>query len=68
MYFLFCWAHSGSLLSSALLGEISLIWIGHISLDRMLGYGLNLNSFRFTHIQSAAKPVIVPDSSHAQEA
>jgi Domain of unknown function (DUF4260) len=40
---------------SALLGEVSLIWIGHISLDRVLGYGLKYpTSFQFTHIQSAA--------------
>jgi hypothetical protein len=46
---------------SALLGEVSLIWIGHISLDRVLGYGLKYpTSFQFTHIQSAANPVIVP--------
>jgi hypothetical protein len=47
--------------TSALLGEMSLIWIGHISLDRVLGYGLKYpTSFQFTHIQSAANPVIVP--------
>jgi hypothetical protein len=56
------------LLTSALLGEMSLIWIGHISLDRVLGYGLKYpDSFRFTHIQSAANPVIVPDYPGAQE-
>lgn len=54
------------LLSSALLGEMSLIWISHISLDRVLGYGLKYpDSFRFTHIQSAANPVIVPDGLRA---
>ncbi len=48
------------LFSSALLGEMSLIWIGHIGLDRVLGYGLKYPpSFQFTHIQSAANPVIV---------
>lgn len=46
--------------TSALLGEMSLIWIGHIGLDRMLGYGLKYpTSFQFTHIQSAANPVSV---------
>ena len=46
---------------SALLGEVSLIWIGHISLDRVLGYGLKYpTSFEFTHLQSAANPAIVP--------
>jgi len=49
------------LFTSALLGEMSLIWIGHISLDRVLGYGLKYpTSFQFTHMQSAANPVIVP--------
>ena len=44
-------------LHSALLGELSLIWVAHISLDRMLGYGLKYPaSFRFTHIQSADQP------------
>ena len=53
---------------SALLGELSLIWIAHISLDRMLGYGLKYpTSFRFTHIQSTANPVIVPAGLTAQD-
>jgi hypothetical protein len=39
----------------ALLGELSLIWMGHIGMDRMLGFGLKYPaSFQFTHIQSAA--------------
>jgi hypothetical protein len=50
-----------TLLHSALLGEVSLIWIAHISMDRMLGYGLKYPaSFKFTHIQSTADPVIEP--------
>ena len=41
----------------ALFGELSLIWIGHIGMDRALGYGLKYpTSFQFTHIQSAAQP------------
>lgn len=53
---------------SALLGEMSLIWICHISLDRVLGYGLKYpTSFQFTHIQSAADPVIVPNPPRAQD-
>jgi hypothetical protein len=49
----------GVLLHGTLLGEISLIWIAHISMDRMLGYGLKYPaSFKFTHIQSTANPVI----------
>lgn len=48
-------------LHSALLGEVSLIWIAHISMDRTLGYGLKYPaSFKFTHIQSTANPVIEP--------
>ena len=36
------------------LAAISLIWIAHISFDRMLGYGLKYpHSFKFTHLQSA---------------
>jgi Domain of unknown function (DUF4260) len=50
------------LFTSTLLGEISLIWIGHIGLDRVLGYGLKYPTFgQFTHIQSAANPVTVPN-------
>ncbi len=44
----------------ALPGEVCLIWIAHIGLDRMLGYGLKYPpSFQFTHIQSAANPAAV---------
>ena len=50
------------ILKSALLGQISLVWVAHISLDRAFGYGLKYaNSFKFTHIQSAADPVLVPN-------
>ena len=39
----------------AFLEEASLAWLGHIGLDRALGYGLkHPTSFAFTHIQSAA--------------
>jgi len=48
-------------LHSALPGEVNLIWIAHISMDRMLGFGLKYpTSFKFTHIQSTANPVIEP--------
>ena len=49
---------------STLLGEASLIWIFHISLDRVLGYGLKYaNSFKFTHLQNAAHaPNLMPSS------
>ncbi len=34
-------------------GVVSLIWICHISFDRMLGYGLKYpRDFKFTHLQS----------------
>lgn len=47
---------------SALLGELSLIWIAHISVDRVFGYGLKYStSFRFTHIQSTAR---IGDRAH----
>lgn len=55
------------LFRNALLAEVSLIWISHIGLDRMLGYGLKYpTSFQFTHIQSAANPVIVSTPPRAQ--
>lgn len=42
---------------NSLLGEISLIWLSHISMDRLLGYGLKYPaSFKFTHMQSVASP------------
>lgn len=48
-------------LPNAQLGEVSLIWIAHISMDRVLGYGLKYPvSFKFTHIQSTANPAIEP--------
>jgi hypothetical protein len=53
---------------STLLGEVSLIWTAHISMDRMFGYGLKYPaSFQFTHIQSTANPMIVPTGFHAQD-
>jgi hypothetical protein len=52
---------------NVLFGELSLIWIGHIGMDRALGYGLKYPaSFRFTHIQSTANPVIEPTLPRAQ--
>ena len=45
-----------------LLGEMSVIWIGHIGMDRTLGWGLKYaSSFNFTHIQSAANPAILAE-------
>ena len=56
-------------LRNALLGELSLIWTAHIGMDRMLGFGLKYPaSFQFTHLQSAADPVIVPTGSSASAA
>ncbi len=38
----------------AMEGEVSLIWVAHIAVDRMLGFGLKYaTSFQLTHIQSA---------------
>ena len=38
---------------STLLEELSLIWISHISMDRLLGFGLKYpGSFEFTHFQA----------------
>ncbi len=43
--------HNGSVFFE----ETSLIWISHIGLDRILGYGLKYStSFAFTHLQSTA--------------
>jgi len=40
---------------TALLGQIALIWIAHIALDRLLGFGLKYpGEFKSTHIQRAA--------------
>ena len=37
------------------LGEVSLIWICHIGMDRMIGYGLKYPlSFKNTHLQRVA--------------
>jgi hypothetical protein len=38
-----------------LAGQISLIWLAHISFDRLMGYGLKYpGEFRRTHIQRSA--------------
>ena len=48
-------------------GEVSLIWICHISLDRMLGYGLKYpTSFKFTHMQSAGSLATPPALTNLQ--
>jgi hypothetical protein len=55
------------LLHKVLFGEVSLIWIAHIGMDRMVGYGLKYpQSFKFTHIQSTANPAIEPVPPHGQ--
>lgn len=39
-------------LSSVLLAQISLIWIAHIAIDRIMGYGLKYaTTFKDTHMQ-----------------
>lgn len=50
-------SHSGS----ALPGQVSLIWIGHIGLDQLPGFGLKYrNSLAVTHLHSAANSADVP--------
>jgi hypothetical protein len=47
---LFAW-RQGSVIG----GQVSLIWLAHISLGRLLGYGLKYPGvFKVTHIQRAA--------------
>jgi hypothetical protein len=47
---LFAWARGVELA-----GQISLIWLAHISFDRLMGYGLKYpGEFRRTHIQRSA--------------
>ena len=55
------------LLHRMMSGEVGLIWITHISMDRVLGYGLKYpGSFKFTHMQSTANPKIEPTGIGAQ--
>lgn len=50
------------------IGMISLIWICHISFDRMLGYGLKYpHHFKSTHLQSATKPFHDPAWTSTQK-
>jgi hypothetical protein len=47
---LFAWAYT-----RPLAGELALIWLAHISFDRLVGYGLKFPSeFKRTHIQTSA--------------
>ncbi|RMF80929.1 MAG: DUF4260 family protein [Chloroflexi bacterium] len=41
----------GILVDASLLTHIALIWATHIGLDRMLGYGLKMDTFKDTHIR-----------------
>ena len=42
-------------------GQLALIWLAHISVDRLLGFGLKFPGiFRYTHIQSAIEPGLKP--------
>jgi hypothetical protein len=42
-------------------GQLALIWLSHISFDRLLGFGLKFPGvFRYTHIQSAMDPPLKP--------
>ena len=47
---------SGWLLHAAALVAVALIWVNHIGVDRLLGYGLKYsNGFRWTHLGIKAK-------------
>lgn len=42
-------------------GQLALIWLSHISFDRLLGFGLKFPGvFRYTHIQGAIDPGLKP--------
>ena len=42
-------------------GQLALIWLAHISFDRLLGFGLKFPGiFRYTHIQGAVEPGLKP--------
>jgi hypothetical protein len=44
---------------SALMGQLALIWLSHISFDRLLGYGLKFPGvFRYTHIQGSERSAL----------
>jgi len=46
---------------SPLAGQLALIWLSHISFDRLLGFGLKFPGiFRYTHIQGAIAPSLKP--------
>jgi len=48
---------AGTLAGSALLCALSLIWLGHIGMDRLLGYGLKYpSSFQHTHLGTIGRP------------
>jgi hypothetical protein len=48
---------AGSLLHWHLAPTLALIWIAHIALDRLLGYGLKYPTyFKDTHLQHLAQP------------
>ena len=38
-----------------LMQQASLIWIGHIGFDRLLGYGLKIGRFKQTHLGTIGK-------------
>ncbi len=46
---------------SPMADQFALIWLAHISFDRLLGFGLKFPGvFRHTHIQSAMEPGLKP--------
>lgn len=47
---------AGVLLQSSLAGALGLLWVAHIGFDRMLGYGLKLETdFTHTHLGPIGK-------------
>jgi hypothetical protein len=51
----------GVLLSQSALLPFALIWINHIAVDRLLGYGLKYpRGFGWTHLSRPSKPVATP--------
>jgi hypothetical protein len=46
----------GSLTENVLVGQIGIVLFGHVSMDRLFGYGLkHSNGFKFTHLGEIGK-------------
>ncbi|WP_089408895.1 DUF4260 family protein [Granulicella rosea] len=58
MHFHAYWASCPMLSRRPLCGQLSLVWVTHVSMDRLLGYGRKYpEPFKFMHIQSSATPI-----------